>query len=316
MTFKPLPLTLDTTADKRGISSNPVLNRSNRWLNAISIFVPMAGTVVAFLSLFYVTPEPFIWVLFVVFFWLSGAGVCIGLHRYFTHGTFKTGRVCTLVLGILGSWSWQGPVTRWVADHRRHHRFGDQPYDPHSPYWIGDKSNDSKLKGWIHSHFMWMLTGSVSDEERYAKDTLVNPVIAWCTRHYWLLAMSSLVLPAIVAALLGGQDWKTNAMLGFLWAGCARVALLHQLTWSVNSFAHMVGGKEADAQDQSRNIVILAILLLGEGLHSYHHRWPTTAFNRPLFLDMMGVTILVMERLGLVWDVRDPKTSATKQASG
>ena len=32
----------------------------------------------------------------------------------------------------------QGPVIRWVADHRKHHKFSDRDGDPHSPWRYGD----------------------------------------------------------------------------------------------------------------------------------------------------------------------------------
>jgi stearoyl-CoA desaturase (delta-9 desaturase) len=52
---------------------------------------------------------------------LSGLGVSVGFHRYFTHGAFKTSRPLRIALAVAGSLTFQGPVIDWVADHRRHH---------------------------------------------------------------------------------------------------------------------------------------------------------------------------------------------------
>ena len=71
--------------------------------------------------------------LFAVFSPVSGLGVTVGFHRYFTHGSFKAKRPLRIALAIAGSMAIEGPVIRWVADHRRHHAFSDREGDPHSP---------------------------------------------------------------------------------------------------------------------------------------------------------------------------------------
>lgn len=58
-----------------------------------------------------------------VFYLISGLGVTIGFHRYFTHGSFKANRPLRAALAIAGSLSVQGSIITWVADHRRHHAF-------------------------------------------------------------------------------------------------------------------------------------------------------------------------------------------------
>ena len=68
---------------------------------------------------------------------LTGHGISIGFHRYFTHGSFKATRPMRAVLAVLGSAAVEGPLIRWVADHRRHHKFSDKEGDPHSPWRYG-----------------------------------------------------------------------------------------------------------------------------------------------------------------------------------
>src|SRR5687767_8255938 len=58
---------------------------------------------------------------------LTGLGVTVGFHRLLTHRSFKTGAVVRGSLAILGSAAVEGPVTSWVADHRKHHAFSDRP---------------------------------------------------------------------------------------------------------------------------------------------------------------------------------------------
>ena len=72
-------------------------------------------------------------ILFVIFYYVSGLGVTVGYHRLFTHGSFKARRSLRIALALAGSMAIEGPVIRWVADHRRHHAFSDREGDPHSP---------------------------------------------------------------------------------------------------------------------------------------------------------------------------------------
>lgn len=69
--------------------------------------------------------------LFLLFYSLSGFGITVGFHRLFTHGSFRTGRSMKIMLAICGSMAFQGPVTQWVATHRRHHQCSDGEGDPH-----------------------------------------------------------------------------------------------------------------------------------------------------------------------------------------
>lgn len=75
----------------------------------------------------------------VLFFMIAGHGVTVGFHRYLTHGSFKAKRPLRIALAIAGSLSVEGPVIRWVADHRKHHAFSDREGDPHSPWRFGTR---------------------------------------------------------------------------------------------------------------------------------------------------------------------------------
>ena len=70
---------------------------------------------------------------FAIMYVATGLGITVGFHRLFTHRSFKTGPGVRRLFAILGSMAVEGPVIAWVADHRKHHAFSDQPGDPHSP---------------------------------------------------------------------------------------------------------------------------------------------------------------------------------------
>ena len=73
----------------------------------------------------------------VVMYAIAGHGITIGYHRLFTHKSFKANRPLKIALAFAGGMAIEGPVVRWVADHRRHHAFSDKEGDPHSPWRFG-----------------------------------------------------------------------------------------------------------------------------------------------------------------------------------
>ena len=73
--------------------------------------------------------------------------ITAGYHRYFSHRSYKTGRVFQFILALLGTLSVQKGVLWWAAHHRHHHRESDQPLDVHSPI----------QRGFWWSHVGWIL---------------------------------------------------------------------------------------------------------------------------------------------------------------
>src|SRR5665809_60562 len=64
-------------------------------------------------------------------------GVTVGFHRLLTHRSFQTYPAVRYALAVLGTLAVEGSVIKWVADHRKHHAFADEPGDPHSPHDAG-----------------------------------------------------------------------------------------------------------------------------------------------------------------------------------
>lgn len=287
------------------ISQSASQNRRKRWSNALALALPW---VLAFVLIAYtpasVVPTLFAWNLEMLFVTLCSIGLGIGFHRHFTHHAFKTSVVGKVLLGILGTWALQGSINSWVADHRRHHRFADQQYDPHSP-WADDKGLiNNRFAGWWHAHVGWKFSCAVSDEQRYVPDLIKDPIAVFLTRYYWPIAVSGLLLPGVLGWFYGGWAECTTCIL---WAGCFRALVLQQFEGIANSLTHLFGTKVEGSQDESRNNLLISVVLLGEGLHSYHHQNATVAVNQPSAFDAFGHLIVQCERLGLVWDLRKAK---------
>jgi stearoyl-CoA desaturase (delta-9 desaturase) len=116
---------------------------------------------------------------------LSGLGVTVGYHRLFTHRSFKTTRGVRALLAVLGSMAVEGPLLEWVATHRKHHRFSDQPGDPHSPHLDHAPGWRGALHGLGHAHVGWMFRGKdMADPGRYAKDLLADRDLCFISRTF------------------------------------------------------------------------------------------------------------------------------------
>src|ERR1700759_4404713 len=102
-----------------------------------------------------------------VMYAISGHGITVGFHRSFTHGAFKAKKAVRVAMAIAGSLAIEGPVIRWVADHRRHHAYSDREGDPHSPWKYGEDFR-SLVKGLWHAHIGWMFDIEQTNHERYA----------------------------------------------------------------------------------------------------------------------------------------------------
>jgi stearoyl-CoA desaturase (Delta-9 desaturase) len=240
-----------------------------------------------------------------VMYAITGHGVTVGFHRYFTHKSFKPNRPLKIALAIAGSMAIQGPVIRWVADHRKHHKFSDRDGDPHSPWRYG-QTIPALTKGFLHAHMMWLFDPEQTPQRKYAPDLLKDRDIVRVSRAFPLLVAVSLLLPALLGGLLT-MSWA-GALTAFFWASLVRVGLLHHVTWSINSICHTVGEQPFKSRDKSGNVWWLAIPSMGESWHNLHHADPTCARHGvlPGQVDTSARTIWAFEKLGWVNSVRWP----------
>ena len=247
-----------------GLPDNAIGRRKST-LEIVTLYVIV---LVPFLALAAVVPAVWGWGiswldvgLAVGFYYLSLLGVTVGYHRHFTHASFKGKRPLRLGLAVAGSMAIQGPVNQWVADHRRHHAFADRAGDPHSPWRYGTDLR-SLLKGMFHAHLGWLFDRRKTNQERYAPDLLKDRGLVFVSRTFVVWAFLSLAMPAVLGGLITGS-WA-GAWSAFFWAGLVRAALLHHVTWSINSVCHVVGNRPFASRDRATNFWPLAILSGGE----------------------------------------------------
>ncbi len=266
------------------------------------------------------TSHLLVWQDFVIFFAMYvsvGMGVTVGFHRLLTHRSFKCNRWVRAGWAALGSAAAEGPVLDWVATHRRHHQYSDQEGDPHSPHVGHGTGWSGAVRGLVHAHLGWVFTDmEVADERHYAKDLMADPLIMFVNDTFVLWVVLGLAVPfglgvAVSGTVMGGV---TAVLLG----GAARIFLVHHVTFSVNSLCHFFGRQDYDTADESRNLAWLAIPTWGEAWHNNHHAFPTSYRHglKRWQIDLSAAFIVLMEKVGLAWDVIRVDPESRKPARG
>jgi sn-2 palmitoyl-lipid 9-desaturase len=245
-------------------------------------------------------PFCFTWqglIAFCLFSWISGGlGVCLGYHRCLTHSSFQTFRWVRHTLGLLGTLAGEGPPITWVAVHRKHHRFSDQPGDPHSPH-------DG---GWW-SHILWVFPRPKEPQwqnmmQTYAKDLSKDRFFRMLDATFllWHIGLGAGLLA------LGWCCWDLRTGVSLLvWGMFLRLVYVLHVTWLVNSAWHMWGYRNYQTTDDSRNLWWVGLLAFGEGWHNNHHACPARAAHghRWWEFDSTYLVIRLMEKVGLAWKV-------------
>jgi stearoyl-CoA desaturase (Delta-9 desaturase) len=298
--------------DHQAVSPATVMTRSSRGARAEQVVLLL---LIALPLLAVIAAIPVAWgwglgwhdiVIALVMYAISGHGITVGFHRYFTHGAFKAKKALRVALAIAGSLAIEGPVIRWVADHRRHHAYSDRDGDPHSPWRYGENFR-SLMKGMWHAHIGWMFDVEQTNHQRFAPDLLADRAIVRVSNAFPWLSATSLLLPAVIGFAWSGGRWQ-GAATAFFWASLVRVAVLHHVTWSINSICHTIGNKPFATRDRSGNVWWLAIPSMGESWHNLHHADPTAARHGVLRgqLDSSARVIWAFEKVNLAYDVRWP----------
>ena len=185
--------------------------------------------------------------------------VTLYLHRSQAHRGVQFHPV---VAHFMRAWLWltTGMVTRqWVAIHRKHHRFSDEPGDPHTPhvYGIG-----RVLFGGA------MLYHAASKDKQMIEQYGAGTPDDWIERKLYTphsrLGIFSML--AIDLALFG--FW------GFLVWGVQMIWIPFFAAGVINGLGHWWGYRNGETRDRSTNISPIGILVGGEELHNNHHLDP------------------------------------------
>ncbi len=216
---------------------------------------------------------------------LRGLLTTVGLHRYFSHRSFKTTRALQFVLACLCCTNLQRGPLWWAAIHRHHHKHADMPEDAHSPV----------RGGFLWAYAGWMFATLEEPDWRTVKDLARCPELVWLER-LWL----------VPAVLMAGACWLLGGWAAVCVGFCLSAVIALHGASVVNSLGHLAGSRRYPTADGSRNSFLLALLTFGDGWHNNHHHYPHAAQAGffPGEVDSSFWLIRLLEWCGVVWGVR------------
>lgn len=179
--------------------------------------------------------------------------------------------------------------------HRFHHAYADTEKDPHSPKY---DHNIWKMMWRTKVVYSDLFYGRTKVEEKWTKnvpawhsfDKFAN---AWVCRIGWMVFYTWFYIEFATA-------WWMYLLLPIHFLmGPVHGAI-------INWFAHKIGKQRYKVNDTSTNLYPVDLLMLGEGYHNNHHRWPQSAnFGKvwyefdpiyPLILLFNGVGIIKLKK--------------------
>ena len=230
-----------------------------------------------------------------------GLSICAGYHRFFSHKSYEASRPVQLFYAIFGAMAAQNSILWWASSHRTHHQYVDRDWDPYSI-----------KRGFWWAHILWIFhKHDAPDVEGNSPDLLANPIVQWQNRWYKaLVIVGGFGLPTLIGAFFG------DAIAGLLWGGFLRLVVIHHTTFFVNSLAHYLGEPRYNAEVSARDNWAVALLTLGEGYHSFHHRFPSDFRNgiRWFHWDPAKWFIVALRSVGLADELRSTPTPRVEQA--
>ena len=189
------------------------------------------------------------------------ACVTLYLHRSQAHRSVEFHPVVSHAMRF---WLWltTGMITKqWVAIHRRHHQYSDQPGDPHSPHVFGIWN--ILLRG-VYYYYVGAKDARMT--VTYGKGTPDD----WIerniyTRHNYLGVVLMLAVDVLLFGWWGFLVWAIQMLWIPFWAAGV-----------VNGVGHWFGYRNGTTRDQSRNVIPWDFWVGGELLHGNHHLNPAS----------------------------------------
>lgn len=196
----------------------------------LGVYLLVTGTV----SALWVIP----WILFHV---LSSLMVSVGLHRYFSHGAFKTSKFWHNFMALYSVLLVSGSPQGWATAHNAHHIHSDTDLDPHISNW---------------TYLVWKRYKQVPMPMRRLKALAGDPVLAFVHRYGMPLLLGFILVLAFISPLL----------------------LLYGYLMPLGT-VHLIGGIHqviSHKNLQPRNLALLEFIFpaCGEWLHKTHHDFP------------------------------------------
>lgn len=272
------------------------------WTNiAFLMLTPVIGILGTALYTWRVGFQPWMAFLLLGMYLCVGMSICAGYHRFFSHKSYECSPVVQVFYAFFGAMAAENSIMWWSAGHRIHHRYVDHDWDPYNIQ-----------RGFWWAHIVWIFYRKPDTKELDGvRDLEKLPVARW--QHKWykqILLIGGFGIPALVGALMG------DVIAGLLWGGFLRIVVIHHTTFFVNSLAHTFGKPDYAEDVSARDNWMVALLTLGEGYHSFHHRFPSDYRNgiRWYHWDPAKWFIAFLRAVGLASELRSTPAPRIEQA--
>ncbi|HEX9160980.1 MAG TPA: fatty acid desaturase [Thermoanaerobaculia bacterium] len=233
---------------------------------------------------------------------LVGMSVCAGYHRFFSHKTYEASPLLQSFFAFFGAMAAENSILWWSSSHRVHHKYQDKDWDPY---------NIKRGFWWAHIVWIFYKMETKSDTFDNSPDLMANRIVMW--QHRWvhaILILGGFGIPTLIGWAFG------DPIAGLLWGGFLRIVVVHHTTFFVNSLAHTLGEPTFNSEASARDNWFVALLTLGEGYHSFHHRFPSDFRNGIAWYhwDPAKWFIGAMRSIGLASELRTTSPPLIEQA--
>ena len=233
-------------------------------------------------------------------------GVTMGMHRLWTHKSFNTTKIIKIILLFICNSTGEQSVIDWSSNHRMHHRYEETDISL-DPYSI--------KKGFLWAHmfsFFFKKSKKYKDVQNKVKTELKNErsnfdnkILNFEDKNYVIL----LIITGIIIPTLSFQKYYKNGLITSFNSAILCKLITYHCTWSVNSFAHLVGEKPYNKEHTSVDNHLVSLFTSGEGYHNYHHTFPKDykASKNLRCLNLTGLVIFLLSKVNLTWDLIESK---------
>lgn len=220
-------------------------------------------SVLGILYSFYAFEWTDILMFFVAGFLLSYMGELVGLHRYFSHHSFKVNRAWHIFLVFLSTVAVSGPIVAWVSIHRNHHKTSDTENDPHSPEHRG-------MRNVFFANWFYYRHTPPEQIVDYNKD----PLLKFTCDYYYHINVLFVLLLFLINPYLLFPLYFYPSIIGSL------------IVSVINTYLHR-GSEIHDSK-------FLSYFITGDGFHKYHHDHPGEAILPSP--DLSGIIIKLIRK--------------------
>jgi stearoyl-CoA desaturase (Delta-9 desaturase) len=193
-----------------------------------------------------------------VLYAVTGVSITAGYHRLFAHRSYRASAPVPWFFLAFAAATFQNRALAWSADHRAHHADTDGPGDPHTI-----------TQGVWWAHTGWLLRRRIASADVAPLSDL------WAIRSVRLQRRFDPPSPSPSARGSPRSSHRHGAIRGAACSSpgsCASRSSCRRRC--VNSLAHTRGRRTYDQQTSARDSTITALITLGDGYHSFHHRFP------------------------------------------